>query len=454
MDKFSRNVKIVSAVIVIMFISLLVYLSMFMIKDAKSVEENSFNQRNYIQEDKIKRGDILDRNGNILATTVKQNGKNVRSYRYGRIFAHVVGYNSRRYGKTGVELQYNKELAGLDEGVGDKLAFKIAKKEETGKNVQLTLDSGIQKEAYDALGNYKGSVVALDPKTGEVLAMVSKPDFNPNSVDTDWKSLRDNIASPLYNRATQGLYPPGSTFKTITASAAYKYDSRIEQFRYTCSGVRNIEGYKLKCFNGEVHGFVGIKNAFKDSCNTAFAGIGMEVGRPNLIKMAEEFQFNKNIPFELPLNKSSVSINTNSNPDLAQASIGQGRVLASPLQMALVAATIANNGVMMRPYIEKSIYSNKLLPTGGKSSEELATPLTPEINSKITYLMESVVNSGTGTAAHIDGVRVAGKTGTAETNDVTHAWFIAFAPVDNPKIAVAVILDGANNSGGAVAAGY
>lgn len=454
MDKFARNIKIVSFIIVCMFISLVVYLTNFMIKDAKTIKNNTYNQRNYIQEEKVKRGDILDRNGKVLATTIKVNGRNTRYYPYGRLFSHVIGYSSRRYGKNGIELLYNNELLGYENGVMDKISSKIMNKEDKGENVKITLDYDLQKIAADELQGKTGSIVALNPKTGEVLAMVSKPDFDPNSIDEQWKTLRDSATSPFYNRATQGLYPPGSTFKTITALAAYKYVPDIDNFSYTCTGSRNINGYTLRCFGGESHGYEKIDKAFEQSCNTAFAGIGMLVGRNHLIRTARAFGFNQTLPFELPLSNSSISIDSDSQADLAQASIGQGKVLATPLQMALVASAVANNGVMMKPHITKGVYSDKLnIATKEEDIETLRTSLSSAECDKIKTLMENVVNNGTGTAAQIYGVKVAGKTGTAEASDkVTHAWFIGFAPADNPKIAVAVLIENTQLSGGTVAA--
>ncbi|SHF36269.1 peptidoglycan glycosyltransferase [Caldanaerobius fijiensis DSM 17918] len=442
----NKNIKVVFGILSIMFLSLIAYLSYFEVSYAPRLLSNPYNTRALIEERKVKKGSIFDRNGKVLAYSVKGNDDywNV-VYPDGRIFSPVVGYRSLRYGNMGLEAYYNRVLLGLGSNRPiDVLRSEILGRSKIGDNLKLTLDADLQKIAYNSLGNNRGAVVAMDPKTGAILALVSKPTFDPNTIDQDWKQLNSDPNSPLLNRALNGLYAPGSTFKIVTASAALKYVTDIKDKIYTCKGYVVVNGNKISDYQGEAHGNLNIKQAFTVSCNTTFVKIGLDVGKSNMMKMAEAFGFNRDVNFDLPVTRSTFPPFKlfSDNVELAERSIGQGEVQVTPLQMAMITSAIANNGVMMQPYLVSEVITSDGRVVQRTSPQVYLTPVTPDIAAVIKDMMISVVNSGTGTAAGINGIQVAGKTGTAQTGKKEDdAWFVGFAPAENPQIVVAVIVE-------------
>lgn len=322
----------------------------------------------------------------------------------------------------------------------------------------MTLDSRLQQTAYYALGSYRGAVVAMEPDTGKILAMVSKPDFNPNTISQEWESMvSDDSSSALLNRATQGLYPPGSTFKMITSLAYLReHPSDYDQFSWDCQGSLTQNEVTITCYNGEWHGQESLRSAFANSCNTAFAGIGLELDNKILRKAAEDFLFNSSLPTGMPHSRSIFSLDKDSSVgEQMTTAIGQGDTLVTPLHMALITSTIANGGVMMRPYYVDHIetYDGDMVTQNDPSVYKKI--LTPDEAGVLTAYMESTVSSGTAYALYGNGYSCAGKTGSAEyTRDGvtgTHSWFCGFADVEEPDIVVAVIAeDGGTGSSTAV----
>jgi len=333
--------------------------------------------------------------------------------------------------------------------------FSKAKQEKIGRNLVTTLDMNLQEKAYALLGNNIGAVVALNPKTGEVLAMVSKPSFNPNDLDANWGSINNDKNRPLLNRAVSGLYPPGSTFKVITALSSLENLSGVNNRIFQDNGKLVFNSTQsLSDFEGEVPGTLSFKDAFVLSSNVVFGGLGLELGNNKLKATAEEFNFNKPIPSDGIIidNSKFPSYKTYEVGNIAQSAIGQSGVLASPMQMALVASTIANGGVMMKPYLVNKVMTNKGSLVNQTSPESLATVASNENANYIKDLMRAVVTSGTGTAANIPSLNVCGKTGTADNNingvpAEAHSWFIGFAPYDNPQISIAVIVENGGQGG-------
>jgi peptidoglycan glycosyltransferase len=315
----------------------------------------------------------------------------------------------------------------------------------------------LQRAATEALGGRKGAVVALDPKTGAVLAMVTHPTFDPNVAvpmdDRDtraaWDALNADPGQPLFNRATSGLYPPGSSFKVVVAAAALDVGVVTPETVFDCAGKLAVQGYTIYDFGRKSHGNLSFAQAVVVSCNIAFAQVGLRLGAEALVQYAEAFGFNGPIPFDLPTAASKIqSADTMDQVALAAASFGQGQDLATPLQMALVAATIANGGAMMKPYLVNQIqdYNGKIIEQFG--SKKLKQVVRKETADTLTGIMIDVVKDGTGKAARIEGIRVAGKTGTAEVEgQEPHAWFICFAPADDPSIAIAVIVENGGEGG-------
>jgi peptidoglycan glycosyltransferase len=319
------------------------------------------------------------------------------------------------------------------------------------------LDLNIQKTAYDLLGNNRGAVVALNPRTGEVLAMVSKPSYNPNNLNEIWDSLqKDQANHPLINRATGGLYPPGSTFKTITAISALENIKGITERKFEDKGKLVFNSKEsLSNYNGEVLGNIDFKEAFYHSSNVFFGNLGLELGNDKLKATAEKFFFNKNTPTDgITIENSKFpAYKNNEKGNIAQSAIGQAEVLTTPMEMALVASTVANDGIMMKPFLVNQVMDSK-----GKVVKNIEPDSNGQLISKdnakiMKDLMRAVVTSGTGGSAEVSGITASGKTGTADhvESKNPHAWFMGFAPYDNPQVAVAVIVEEGGVGGKAAA---
>ena len=321
-----------------------------------------------------------------------------------------------------------------------------------GNDLVLTLDHNIQKTAEELLRGKMGSIVAIDPNTGGILAMVSKPDFNPNTLIEDWDNLVNNENSPLLNRSTAGLYTPGSIYKVIITSAILENPASVNP-DYDCTGSIVIDGYTLTDYSERGHGNLNLEESLVVSCNTNFARMAVDLGGDKIGEISRRFFMDRSISSDIPIQKSRYPYDDNmGKTDVAAIGIGQGKLLVTPIHMALVAGTFANDGYMMEPYIVERVQT----PTG-KVLMEASLKSNPivsrEIANQVKDMMISAVNRGTGRNAAINGLTVGGKTGTAENaTGKSHAWFIGFAENGENRIAVAVILESSGETGGAAAA--
>lgn len=462
MNDFVNNIKKVLLVFLIFFIALISYITyVYMFNSQKSVQ-STFNRRLWAERNKVLRGTIYDRNMVALTKSTKTSETSQKlQYFQGAIFAHTIGYMDPIYGLSGLEKKYDQELMGSpDTGISKFVFFSKDQEEKIGNGLETTLDTKLQKKAYDLLGSHRGAVVALNPKTGEILAMVSKPSYDPNNLGKDWKNINTNKDMPLLNRAVSGLYPPGSSFKTVTAVSALGNLNNVYGKTFDDTGKLAVNGTELlENYNGEVLGNLDFKSAYVHSSNVVFGTLGLDLGNNALKETAEKFYFNKNIPsVGLTIENSKFpTYKNNEKGNIAQSGIGQSGVLATPMQMALVVSTVANNGIMMQPMMVKEILSSK-----GKSIEkiepkQLGQIMPGETARSMKELMRGVVAEGTGTNAALQNIVVSGKTGTADHDDPSkqkapHSWFTGFAPYDNPKIAIAVIVEDGGQGGG-IAAG-
>lgn len=450
MDKENKRIIIVLISFCLVFVSLIGYLSYFQVFKANRIKENSYNKRLWINEENTLRGSILDRNGKILVYSDKESNK--RFYKYGNLYSHVIGYSYREYGKTGLELYYNNALLNIDENTAINEIKNLVIKNNIGNDIRLTIDHSLQEKSRNLLKGKKGSIITMNPKTGEIYSMISLPDFDTDNLREDWKNIVESSDSPLFNRATQGLYPPGSIFKLISATAILK-DTDFNR-DYTCTGEKKIDGYVFSDYNKKAHGEIDLKDAIVKSCNTYFAEKSILIGKDNLGKFAEGFLINKSIDFSLPVKKSVFNYKKSlGKTQIAASSIGQGEVLVTPLNMLLMSSAIANNGQMAKP-----ILVNEIINKNGKVVEKIETEIIANsvnsiIANELKEMMVEVVKSGTGKRASIKNVKVAGKTGTAQNaSKKDHGWFIGFAPADDPKVSVVVMLEEEGNTGGTVAA--
>lgn len=455
--KENRKILVLLIFLILLFMSLIFYLSYFTIFVAGDLKDHPANRRDSIEESGIKRGDILDRDGNVLAYSDGEQYKYERHYTYPVIYSHVVGYSNKVTGKAGIESKYNKYLLG-EEGSKTlkslKSFFDKGISPNTGDNVVLTTHTGLQQKSRDLLHDTgeSGAIVAMNPKTGEILSMVSYPDFNSQTVDKDQAAIVEQNQGAFYNRATQSLFPPGSTFKIVTAAALLESD--VDQ-NYKDTGEEASGGHPIRNAGQKVYGNVNLNSAFTYSVNTYFANKAMAMGKDHFGSVAEKFMFNKKFDFDLNTKVSKFDYSKWDDQALASAGIGQGDVLATPLQMCMVTSAIANDGNIMQPYIVSQVLS----PDGSvvlNVEPEVLSNATSEENAKlIKDMMVNVVNKGSGKPARLRSVQVAGKTGTAQkttggsTND---AWFVGFAPADDPEICVAVVIQNVEDYGGKVAA--
>lgn len=423
-----------------------------MIVDRDTVIANSYNKRQDKLAESVIRGDIVSSDGKVLATTqYASDGSEYRYYPYGNMFAHVVGFST--YGKSGIELSANYSLLTSNANIFERTTKALQEEKNTGDTVVTTLDYNLQSTAYNALGYAKGAVVVLEPDTGKILAMVSKPDFDPNSIDSVWNSVMDGTAyddSILLNRATQGLYPPGSTFKVLTALEYMRENNDWEQYTFNCEGEATFNSVTIHCYNNTVHGTVDLADSVAFSCNTSFSNIGTTLNMDKFHALCETFLFNKDLPYSGLSSQSSFVLDSSSDRSLIpQTVIGQGDTQISPLHNALIMATIANGGVMMRPYLIDHIENYEGANVRSYSPSAYKRLMTAGEAQNLTELLTGVVEYGTGTVLNTSAYSVAGKTGTAEYNSEgeSHSWFVGFSNVENPDIVVCVVIEEADVSG-------
>lgn len=442
--------------VVALFLGMGLYLGYFLQIKSEDVIGNPYNARLNSFADRIVRGNILSNDGTVLArTNVSEDGTETREYPYNELFAHVVGYSSA--GKTGLESIANFYLLSSHVNLVEKTVNELADQKNIGDNVVTTLDLKLQQTAFDALGDRRGAVVVLEPDTGKILAMVSKPAYNPNTVGEEWDSLvsGDSVEAKLLNRATQGLYPPGSTFKIITALEYMReHPGDYQNYTFDCSGIYQFEEYKIKCYHQTAHGSQDFGLAFANSCNGAFANLGQELDLSKLKGLSEQLLFNKEQPLSLPYSKSTYRMEKGADSwEILQTSIGQGSTLMTPMHNAMLACAIANGGTLMKPYLIDHVEN-----AGGQTMKKFmpsayGSLMTAEESQALTDMMVRVVKEGTGSAVRTDAYQAAGKTGSAEfeTGKETHAWFVGFAPAGDPQIAVCVIVEEGGSGGKAAA---
>jgi len=443
----NKETNIISFIFVGLFMILTGYLIYFNAFIGPEVINNSYNKRIDNLSTKVVRGEILSADGNVLAsTTTDADGNETRVYPYGSVFSHVVGIAS--HGKSGIEKLSNFFLLSSNANVIEQIANDVSSTKEVGDNVVTTLDVSLQQAASNALGNNKGAVVVMEPSTGKILAMVSKPDYDPNEADAmmnEWISY-DSADSVLLNRATQGLYPPGSTFKILTTIAYMRENADYNSFHYNCTGSTTTKGAStIHCFNETAHGSEDLNHAFANSCNSAFATIGQTLNVQNYRSLCESFSFNSDLPIGIEYNKSSFTLDTDSNvSEIMETSIGQGETLITPIHNLMIVATIANKGVMMQPYFVDRVVTADNQVVQQYDPTEYKKIMTEQEAQVLTGYMRSVVTVGTGSSFKNSSYTMVGKTGSAQydSSENYHSLFVGFAPEDNPQIAISVILEG------------
>jgi peptidoglycan glycosyltransferase len=457
----NRQIVKLFAFIVVLFGVLIGFTSYWSVFDAKALKEKDANKRPLLEQQQIKRGRILADDGTVIARSVpKGHGASlryVRRYPEGALFGHPIGYSFVEQGDSEFEQFHNDQLVGNESEFGSILDELRGKKQE-GNDIVTNIDPEAQRVALSGLEAAGfGAVVAIEPSSGRVRVMASNAPYDPNLIPEHISSFFNDPSRPLVNRATQGQYPPGSTFKVVTAAAALDSGAITPETVITAPGSIVDEGLPLK--NDFETPYTGpLDGALTNSVNTWFAQVGAKVGEATLFEYMERFGFNSKPPIDLPADQLTTSgiyegsrlLGPNDPIDIERVAIGQERLLVTPLQMTEVAAAVANKGRLMKPQIW-----NKVIDPDGRVVESLnpseyGQPISEKTAEELTTAMEGVVSEGTGTNAAISGVRVAGKTGTAETpgnaacgggEEENQAWFMGFAPANEPKIAIAVSVE-------------
>ncbi|HEX5990836.1 MAG TPA: penicillin-binding transpeptidase domain-containing protein [Solirubrobacterales bacterium] len=470
----NRQIVKLFAFIVVLFGVLVGFTSWWSVFDAEALKEKDANKRPLLEAQQIPRGRILAADGTLIAKSVPK-GKGaskryVRRYPEGSLFGHPIGYSFVRLGDTEFEQFHNEELIGEGSEFSSIVDELLGERQE-GNDIVTSIDTDAQRLALAELEEAGfGAVVAIEPSTGAVKVMASNAPFDPNRVPFDFEELSTNeIETPLLNRATQGLYPPGSTFKVVTAAAGLDSGTITPESTINSPGTLEVEGTPLQNDFNEDFGAIALDTALTNSVNTWFGQLGQQLGNDTLFQYMERFGFNATPAIDLPEDEVYESgvydegdlLSANDPVDLARLAIGQERLLATPLQMAQVAAAVANGGKLMKPQIWKRVVDPDGRVTDTMDPSVYSEPISEETAAELTTAMEGVVTEGTGTNAAIPGVPVAGKTGTAETPgnkacgggvDENQAWFIGFAPADDPQIAIAASVECTEQFGNDVAA--
>ena len=464
----NRQILQIFSLVALLFIVLVGATSLRSVIQQDDLENDhpELNRRPLIEEQRIPRGDILAADGTVLAhSTESGSGANKaykRSYPEGTLFAHVLGYSYINLGRAGLEQSRNDELTG-NENEFVSLFEEIVGHDREGADLHTTLDPEAQRVAVSELAGQRGSVVALEPGTGRVRVMVSIPEYDPNDVPSRFGELNRDDASPILNRATQARYPPGSTMKVVTAAAAldsgkYNPDSVVDG-----SSPKEISGAPLTNSGGQDFGPISLTTALTNSVNTVWAEVAEELGSGTMYDYMEKFGFNTEPPMDYPRRQMTPSgvfgedgklLDDDDPVDIGRVGIGQERLQVTPLQMAMVAAAVGNGGVLMEPRLTDRVVDKDGRVKERVEPEEAERVIKEETADALAEMMSNVVREGTGTQAALSGIDVAGKTGTAEVDNgaSNQAWFIAFAPVEDPRMAIAVTVERTSGQGGTVAA--
>jgi penicillin-binding protein A len=464
----NRQIAWLFAVVLLLFSVLAIWTSRWSVLQADGLKNEALNRRPLLEQQQVPRGLILARDGTKLAVNrrigTRQTKRYYRSYPTGGLFGSEVGYSFVSSGDSGLEKSYNDELSGTNDKQLSSFVDQLGGGPGQGDDLRTNLDPNAQREALAGLAGRAGAVVALEPSTGRIRVMANVPGFNPNTVPQQLKQLNKGQGGSLLNRATQAQYPPGSTMKVVTSAAAL--DSGLYTPDSPISGRDGvvISGVPLHNYGGENFGSISLTDALTNSVNTVFGQVGEKLGKSTMLKYMRRFGFQHQLHVDLPSSQVAIAgvlkpprpLTAKDNWDVGRVAIGQEpHLFVTPLQMAMVAATVGNKGRMMQPHLGDKVIAPDGRVRSSIQPREQSVVMSESAASQLAGMMTNVVKSGTGTGGALSGIQVAGKTGTADNpKGGNYAWFIAFAPVQNPKVAVAVVVEQTNQSqtGGEVAA--
>ena len=453
-------------VVIVLFAILVGFTSNWTVFGAEALRDNSKNRRELLEQQRIRRGVIRADDASLLARSLRRpDDTYTRTYPEDSLFAHAIGYSFTRFGRAGLEQSRNDALSGTTNELGT-IFDRLSGGEPEGDDVRTTLDPAAQRVAIQALAGRKGAVAALDPQTGAVKVMASVPSYNPNELGRPgaFTRLNRDPDAPLLNRTTQSGYPPGSTFKVVTAIAAMDSGEYTPDSMVSGENLKPISGVPLRNFNNEDFGQITLTDALTNSVNTVWAEVGEKLGKRTMGRYMDRLGFDEQVRVDLPPDERRASgefVNgrlippTSARVDVGRMAIGQDKLNVTPLQMAMVPAAVANGGSLMEPHLTDRIVDRDGRTVDRIQPREMSQVMSGKAAGEVADMMGKVVEEGTGTAAALEGISVGGKTGTAEVDrpcGPNQAWFIAFAPRHDPKVAIAATVECTSGTGGDTAA--
>lgn len=449
----NREILVVMYTFIFIFVATIGYFVYYNTALSKNIINHPGNIHIAKLQDHNTRGRILAADGSVLAQTLTDaSGKESRNYPYANVFAHVVGTTG--VNKGGLEAANEADMLISNANPFGKVINELKNAKNPGDDVVTTLDTNLQQVAYNALGNNDGVVIAIEPSTGKVLAMVSKPDYDPNTLAENYQDIiSDPNSKVLLNQATGGTFTPGSIFKLCTTLEYIRENPNYSDYSYTCNGsIQLSDGHggqqSISCYHNTIHGTQDLAGSFANSCNASFANIGLSLNVTKLNQLAKDMLFNQKLPTGIPHVKSSFSLDSTANDWLTGATaIGQGNTAMTPLHAAMLVSAVANGGVLMEPYLVDSIQNHDGGTVKKNMPKSYGGLMTTSEAAILTEMMKNTVNYGTASALSGMGYSIAGKTGTAEVDNAgNNAWFIGFAPAENPQIAVCVLVENSDTS--------
>ncbi len=442
----NNKMQLILIVFFAAFAAMSIFFIWYNLSNQSELFNNTYNTRQQLMAEQNIRGTIFSADGERLAYTVTaSDGTETRIYPYEELFCHVVGYSS--HGKSGIESLANFNLSHSNISLNEKVSSSISGTKNPADNVFTTLNVTLQQAADQAMGIYDGAIIVTEVKTGRVLAMVSKPGYDPNEMTALFKELsEDEESSVLLNRATQGLYPPGSIFKIVTTLEYLRENNNdLSKYHYNCNGSFSMDGTTINCFNHKAHGAQSYEDSVTNSCNSSFANIGVGLDLDSFANTLNGLMFNQDLPIDLPSSISSFDLVGDGTVDaIIQSSFGQGKTIVTPLLMNMITSAIANKGQVMKPQVLDTVKAADGTLVKSYSPSVYQRLMTEEESQILTDLMVQVVKVGTASKLNNLSYSVAGKTGSAEYDSskiFSHSWFTGFAPAEEPEIAVTVIME-------------
>lgn len=434
--------QVIKVIFVLLGLCLIAWMCKLMVLDREEISSNAYNPRLSEDEQTVIRGSILASSGKPLAyTEVLDDGSQRRVYPYGEAFAHVTGYVGR--GKAGLEQMANEQLLETPDLL-DTLKSWAKDEAVQGSSVVTTIDLDLQQFIYEQMEGYKGAVVITEPSTGKTRVLLSMPSYNPEEIIDNWENIAENEDSPLYARATQGLYPPGSTFKIVTALAMYRNMPDYKNYTYECGSAFTVGDQSLSCAGGYAHGYMDLKDGFAYSCNGYFASAGVKMGGDAIRQTAEYLKMGNSFDFGLPQSESSVSVSSDDSDGLiAQTAIGQGETQMTPFMLNMLTSAVANEGVLYTPYLIDEMVDG----SGNRINKNLpklwGTLMKPDEAAYLEDLMSRVTEYGTASGLQYEACQVYGKTGTAQVDGgADHSWFTGYTKVDGKAdLAITILIE-------------